>query len=165
MHMKLTNVIIFTKISYRIIYFADIDLKLTKIVDSSAMLTDRHIMRDEEIRISCKSSFTDRNSRPSPFFDYLLFNGNTDVQMRILRTYWTSQGNVVPGNDTSNTSSYVLINAPKHGFIPPHRCNIVCDFYSTRYNHTIVNSSMELSFSTDQVEVLCKYILSILSVT
>lgn len=129
------------------------------------MLTDRHIMRDEEIRISCNLSFTDRNSRPSPFFDYLLFNGNTDVQMRILRTYWTSQGNVVPGNNTSNTSSYVLIKAPKHGFIPPHRCNIVCDFYSTRYNHTIVNSSMELSFSTDQIEVLCKYILSILSVT
>src|SRR5688572_3337684 len=97
-------------------------------MNSLAAVTD--IIRDEEMRISCKPSFTDHSSSSSPVFTYFLYRGGPFVRMRILRTYWTSQGNVVSSNDSSNTSSYVLVKAPKDGFIPPYACNIVFDFFS-----------------------------------
>lgn len=78
--------------------------------------------------------------------------------MRILRTYWTSEGNVVSTIDTTDTSSAVLVKAPKDGVIPSYTCNIICDFL-TNIPDLTADSEIELSFSTEPVdfEVLCKY--------
>src|SRR6218665_3267202 len=112
-------------------------------MNSSAIMED--VVRDEEIRISCNASFSD--FRPV---------GGPVVIARILRIYWTSER-----NDTSNNSSNVLVKAPKDGVIPPYTCNVVCDFY-TNMPALSGDSPMELSFSTDPLPVLCKYIVIII---
>lgn len=116
------------------------------------------MLRDEDIQIACNSSFAGWNSNPSPVFTYFLYNGGPLVQMRILRTYWTSEGNVVSTIDTTDTSSAVLVKAPKDGVIPSYTCNIICDFL-TNIPDLTADSEIELSFSTEPVdfEVLCKY--------
>lgn len=130
--------------------FPDLELRLTKGVNSSAAVTD--ITRDEEIRISCNSSFPTSSSL---IFTYSLYSGGPLVQMRIMSTYWTSQGNVVPSNNTANSSSYVLVKAPAGSF-PRYTCNIVYNFISNISDIT-GNSSIEISVSTENVEVLCEY--------
>ena len=75
--------------------------------------------------------------------------------MRILRTYWTSHGNVVPSTDTSNTSSDVIVQDPKDSVIPRYTCHIVCDFFSNMTDLT-ANSTIEMSFSTDLDGFFCK---------
>ena|SRR6218665_465615 len=111
-------------------------MSFTKGINSPVIFTD--VVRDEEIRISCDLYFTSTGfyyyyygiASYSDFFDYFLYSGGPVVNIRILRTYWTSEGNVVPSINTSNRSSYVLIKAPKDGVIPPYKCNVVCDFFS-----------------------------------
>lgn len=128
------------KITVLIIIFTNTDLQLRFAtgMNSSAIMED--VVRDEEIRISCNASFSD--FRPV---------GGPVVIARILRIYWTSER-----NDTSNNSSNVLVKAPKDGVIPPYTCNVVCDFY-TNIPDLSGDSSMELSFNTNPLKVLCKY--------
>ena len=118
-------------------------------MNSLARVTD--FVRDEEISISCNASFFLIDSRSSLEFIDFQYVGGTVVEVRILRIYLTSHR-----NDTSNTSSYVLSKAPEDGVFPPYTCNIVCDFY-TNISDLSGDSSMELSFSTDPLDVLCKY--------
>ena len=123
-------------------------------MNSSAIVRD--VVRDQEIRISCYASFSRSYPRSSLEFTDYLYSGGPFVRVRILRIYWISER-----NDFSNASSYVLVKAPKDGVIPPYTCNIVCDFY-TNMPALSGDSPMELSFSTDPLPVLCKYIVIII---
>ena len=116
------------------------------------------IVRHEELSMSCSSSFTLWESRPSLDFTYLLYSGGPVVQMRILRTDWTSEENVVSSidiSDLSHSASCVFLKAPI-GVIPRYTCNIVFYFFSN-ISDISGNSPITLSFSTDPVDVLCKY--------
>src|SRR6218665_1369780 len=137
----------------------DFELRLATGMNSSAVVKD--VVRDEEIRISCNASFYLTYSRSSLEFTGTFYSGGPVVLVRILRIFWTSDG-----NDISNTSSYVLAKAPKDGVLPPYTCKVVCDFY-TNISDFSGDSSMELSFSIDPVNlaVLCKYIVTIISLS
>lgn len=144
------------------IVFADLALRITRSSNSLVAVTD--IVRDEETKISCRSSFTFWESRLSMAFTYFLYVGGPVVQMRISRTHWTSEGNDVSSTDTSDWShsaSYVSFKAPI-GVIPSYTCNIVFYFFSN-ISDISGDSSITLSFSTDPVNVLCKYISSTFS--
>lgn len=109
------------------------------------------VVRDEELRISCNAYFAQIYSKSSTVFNIFRHAVGSVVVVRILRIYLTSEG-----NDISSTSSYDLVKAPKDGVIPPYTCNIVYDFYTNMFGLS-GDSLMELSFSTDPLEVLCKY--------
>ena len=128
-------------------------MSLTKGLNSSTIVTD--VVRDEEIRIVCNPNFT-RYSIPSASFTYFLYSRGPFVNIRILRTYWTLEGNVVPSTGASNMSSYVLVKAPV-GIIPGYTCNVVCDFFSN-ISDISGDSSIEISSITKPIDVLCEYV-------
>lgn len=107
------------------------------------------------LNISCNPSFTvsiPYYYRPELSLVFTrLYYGGPVVRVRILRIYWTSEGNVVSSIYSSNTSSYILVKAPNDGLIPPYTCNIVCDFFSNN-----ISDIIEISFSTE-TEVSCKF--------
>src|SRR6218665_1153266 len=135
--------------------FADLELRLTR--SSNPQATVRDIVRDEELRIFCRSSFTLWESRPSLEFTYLLYTGGPVVQMRISKTDWISKRST-DTSDFSHSMSYVSLKAPI-GVIPRYTCNVVLLSFSD-ISDISVNSSITLSFNTDPVDVLCKYSMS-----
>lgn len=127
----------------------------SKGINSLAVVTGK--IGEEEMSISCNPSFTvsyssySYKSEPSLVYTYRLYIGGPVVRVRILRIYWTSEGNVVSSIYSSNTSSYILVKRSNDGLIPPYTCNIVCDFFSNN-----ISDIIEISFSTE-TEVLCKF--------
>lgn len=140
--------------SCKIIYLllADPQLRSSKGKHSLAAVTGK--IGEGGMNISCDPFFTAFNfygPEPPLFFDHFLYGGGPVVWVRILRTYWTSEGNVVSSIDTSNTSSYILVRAPKDGLFPSYTCHVVFDFISNN-----ISDILEISFRTE-TEVLCKY--------
>lgn len=114
------------------------------------------VVRDEEIRISCNFYFTIYYSRTSSFFTNSLYSEGPLVSISALRTYWTSEGNIVSSINTSATSSYVLVRAPKDSVIPHYTCHVVCDIFSN-ISDISGDSSVEISSTTETIDVLCEY--------